>query len=142
MAKKELDTTGVLKLDLGDMVIDLEAGDLLIEATQKTGFFSLAEGGVTVAIDTTLTPELIEEGFVREMVSKIQTMRKDADFDVPDHITVYIDGNEKLADIFTKNKDEIMSDVLADEFVVGSTDGHTADWDINGEKVTFGVKKI
>ena len=141
-AKKELDTTGVLKLDLGDMVIDLEEGDLLIEATQKTGFFSLAEGGVTVAIDTTLTDELVEEGFVREMVSKIQTMRKDADFDVPDHITVYIEGNDKLAEIFTKNKEEIMTDVLADEFVIGSLDGYTAEWDINGEKVTFGVKKM
>ena len=141
-AKKELDTTGVLKLDLGDMVIDLEVADLLIEATQKTGFFSLADNGVTVAIDTTLTDELIEEGFVREMVSKIQTMRKDADFDVPDHITVYIEGNDKLAEIFTNNKEEIMTDVLADEFVIGSTDGHTAEWDINGEKVTFGVKKI
>ncbi len=141
-AKKELDTTGVLKLDLGDMVIDLEVSDLLIEATQKTGFFSLADNGVTVAIDTTLTDELIEEGFVREMVSKIQTMRKDADFDVPDHITVYIQGNDKLAEIFTNNKEEIMTDVLADEFVIGSTDGHTAEWDINGEKVTFGVKKM
>ena len=141
-AKKELDTTGVLKLDLGDMVIDLEEGDLLIEATQKTGFFSLAEGGVTVAIDTTLTDALVEEGFVREMVSKIQTMRKDADFDVPDHITVYISGNDKLAEIFTNNKEEIMTDVLADEFVTGSLDGYTAEWDINGEKVTFGVKKM
>ena len=141
-AKKELDEAGVLKLDLGDMVIDLEESDLLIEATQKTGFFSLAEGGVTVAIDTTLTDELVEEGFVREMVSKIQTMRKDADFDVPDHITVYISGNDKLAEIFTNNKEEIMTDVLADEFVVGSLDGYTAEWDINGEKVKFGVKKM
>ncbi len=142
VAKKELDTAGVLKLDLGDMVIDLEESDLLIEATQKTGFFSLAEGGVTVAIDTALTPELVEEGFVREMVSKIQTMRKDADFDVPDHITVYISGNDKLAEIFANNKEEIMTDVLADEFVAGSLEGYTAEWDINGEKVTFGVKKM
>ena len=141
-AKKELDASGVLKLDLGDMVIDLEESDLLIEATQKTGFFSLAEGGVTVAIDTTLTPQLIEEGFVREMVSKIQTMRKDADFDVPDHITVYVSGNDKLAEIFENNKEEIMKDVLADEFVAGSLEGYTAEWDINGEKVTFGVKKM
>ncbi len=141
-AKKELDETGVLKLDLGDMVIDLAAEDLLIEATQKTGFFSLGENGVTVAIDTTLTEELIEEGFVREMVSKIQTMRKDANFDVPDHITVYVDGNDKLIEIFEKNKAEIMTDVLADEFVKGSLDGYTAEWDINSEKVSFGVKKI
>ena len=97
---------------------------------------------MTVAIDTTLTDALVEEGFVREMVSKIQTMRKDADFDVPDHITVYISGNDKLAEIFTNNKEEIMTDVLADEFVTGSLDGYTAEWDINGEKVTFGVKKM
>ncbi len=141
-AKRELDETGALALNLGDIVIDLTAEDLLIEATQKTGFFSLSDSGVTVAIDTTLTDELIEEGFVREMVSKIQTMRKDADFDVPDHIAVYVSGNEKLAEIFEKNKAEIMTDVLADEYYIALLDGYTADWDINGEKVTFGVKKI
>ena len=139
-AKKELDANGNIKLNISIGEIELTADDLLIEAVQKTGLFSVSDFGVTVAIDTTLTPELIEEGFVREIISKIQTMRKDADFNVTDHIVVSVEGNDKIADIISRNKGEIFTAVVADDLIVGSVDGHTADWNINGEKVTFGVK--
>ena len=139
-AKKELDANGNIKLNISIGEIELTADDLLIEAVQKTGLFSVSDFGVTVAIDTTLTPELIEEGFVREIISKIQTMRKDADFNVTDHIVISVEGNDKIADIISRNKGEIFTAVVADDLIVGSVDGHTADWNINGEKVTFGVK--
>ena len=139
-AKKELDANGNIKLNISIGEIELTADDLLIEAVQKTGLFSVSDFGVTVAIDTTLTPELIEEGFVREIISKIQTMRKDADFNVTDHIVISVEGNDKIADIISRNKEEIFTAVVADNLTVGSVDGHTADWNINGEKVTFGVK--
>ena len=118
----------------------MTADDLLIEAVQKSGLFSVSDFGVTVAIDTTLTPELVEEGFVREIISKIQTMRKDADFNVTDHIIISVEGNGKIADIIARNKVDIFTAVVADDLVTGSADGHTAEWNINGEKVTFGVK--
>ena len=139
-AKKELDANGNIKLNISIGEIDLTADDLLIEAVQKTGLFSVSDFGVTVAIDTTLTPELIEEGFVREIISKIQTMRKDADFNVTDHIVISVEGNDKIADIISRNKGEIFTAVVADDLTVGSVDGHTAEWNINGEKVSFGVK--
>ncbi|MDY5933740.1 MAG: DUF5915 domain-containing protein, partial [Oscillospiraceae bacterium] len=137
---KELDANGNIKLNISIGEIELTADDLLIEAVQKTGLFSVSDFGVTVAIDTTLTPELIEEGFVREIISKIQTMRKDADFNVTDHIVISVEGNDKIADIISRNKGEIFTAVVADDLTVGSVDGHTADWNINGENVTFGVK--
>ena len=102
-AKKELDANGNIKLNISIGEIELTADDLLIEAVQKTGLFSVSDFGVTVAIDTTLTPELIEEGFVREIISKIQTMRKDADFNVTDHIVISVEGNDKIADIISRN---------------------------------------
>ena len=139
-AKKELDANGNIKLNISIGEIELTADDLLIEAVQKTGLFSVSDFGVTVAIDTTLTPELIEEGFVREIISKIQTMRKDADFNVTDHIVISVEGNDKIADIISRNKEEIFTAVVADNLTVGSVDGHTAEWNINGEKVSFGVK--
>ncbi len=139
-AKKELDADGHITLNISIGTIELTADDLLIEAVQKSGLFSVSDFGVTVAIDTTLTPELIEEGFVREIISKIQTMRKDADFNVTDHIIISIEGNDKLADIINRNKEDIFTAVVADELVTGSVDGHTAEWSINGEKATFGVK--
>ncbi len=139
-AKKELDQNGAIKLNISIGEIELTADDLLIEAIQKSGLFSVSDFGVTVAIDTELTPELIEEGFVREIISKIQTMRKDADFNVTDHIIVYVDGNGKIAEIIEKNKDFIFTTVVADEIKTGELDGHTAEWNINGEKVTLGVK--
>ncbi|MBO5421544.1 MAG: isoleucine--tRNA ligase [Clostridia bacterium] len=139
-AKKELDANGCIKLTISIGEIELTADDLLIETIQKSGLFSVSDFGVTVAIDTELTPELIEEGFVREIISKIQTMRKDADFNVTDHIIISVAGNDKIAELITKNKDMIFTTVVADEIVTGNADGYTAEWNINGEKVTLGVK--
>ncbi|MBP9988074.1 MAG: isoleucine--tRNA ligase, partial [Ruminococcus sp.] len=138
-AKKELDTDGEIKINISIGEIALTADDLLIEAVQKTGLFSVSDFGVTVATDTTLTDELIEEGFVREIISKIQTMRKDADFNVTDHISISVDGNDKIAEIIKNNENEIFTAVVADDVKFGQTDGHTAEWNINGEKVMFGV---
>ena len=140
-AKAELDATGFVTLNISTGEIKLEEADLLIDIKQKEGFFSVSENGITVAIDTTLTPELIEEGFVREVTSKIQTMRKEAGFDVMDHITVYVDGNDKVAQIVKDNEAVISHDVLCDKFVFEGTDGFTKEWDINGEKVTLSVSK-
>ena len=89
-----------------------------------------------------LTPELIEEGFVREIISKVQTMRKDADFEVTDHIRLYQDGNDKIKEIIEKNAEQIKAEVLADEIWLGEMKGHTAEWKINGEAVVFGVTKV
>ena len=139
-AKKELDADGCIKLNISIGEIELTADDLLIETIQKSGLFSVSDFGVTVAIDTELTPALIEEGFVREIISKIQTMRKDADFNVTDRIIISVAGNDKIAELITKNKDMIFTTVVADEIVTGEADGHTAEWNINGEKVTLGVK--
>jgi isoleucyl-tRNA synthetase len=121
--------------------IELGEEDLLIEMTKQEGFESLGEGSITVVLDTKLTPELIEEGFVREIVSKVQTMRKEADFEVMDRIVVYAKDNDKIAKVLEDNKDAIMKEVLANDIVVGSTDGYVKDWNINGEDVTLGVKK-
>ena len=140
-AKAELDETGVLKLSISTGDIELTADDLLIETKQQEGYYSLSDFGVTVAIDTTLTDELITEGFVREIISKVQTMRKDAGFEVMDRINIYVDGSEKIKKIAEENKSAIMGDVLCDEIIVGKLDGYTAKWDINGEDATFGVKK-
>ena len=140
-AKKELDENGVLKLPLADVVIELTAEDLLIETAQAEGLFSMQDNGITVALDTTLTPELVEEGFVREIISKIQTMRKEADFNVMDHIVVYQNGSEKIAKIIQKNAESIQEDVLAVAFKTGELAGYVKEWDINGEKVELGVEK-
>lgn len=140
-AKKELDANGALKLTLSIGEISLTAEDLLIEMTQSTRYFSVEDGGVTVAIDTQLTAALIEEGFVREIVSKLQTMRKEADFNVEDHISVYAQGNEKICALMQANAQSIQEDVLADEMHLDSLDGYTKEWDINGETVTLGVKR-
>ena len=141
-AKAELDTTGVLKLNISIGEIELTEEDLLIETKQQDGYFSLSDFGITVAIDTTLTEELITEGFVREIVSKIQTMRKDAKFEVMDHIALFVDGSDKIKNIIENNRESVMTDVLADEITIGSIDGYTADWNINGENATLGVKVI
>ena len=108
---------------------------------QKEGYVSEADQNVTVVLDTNLTPELIDEGFVRELVSKIQTMRKEAGFEVTDHIVVYESGNEKLAELTKKFEVQIKKDVLADEIIIGQMDGYTKEWNINGETVTLGVVK-
>lgn len=100
----------------------------------------LEDRGITVVLDTKLTPELIEEGFVREVISKIQSMRKEADFDVTDHITFYEKDNDKIKEIIERNAEEIKHDTLADEIVFGEADGFTGEFNVNGEKVVFGVK--
>ncbi len=141
-AKKELDSTGVLKLMLSTGEAQLSPEDLLIEMTRSEQYFSVEDGGVTVAIDTVLTDALVEEGFVREIISKLQTMRKEADFNVMDHIVVYVQGNEKVAEIMQKNLSVIENDTLADALKLEQMDGYAKEWDINGEKVTLGVKRV
>ncbi len=140
-AMDELNNTGKLTVTVEGAAEDLTAEDLLIESAQKEGYVSEADGGVTVVLDTNLTAELIEEGYVRELISKVQTMRKEAGFEVMDHITLYVTGNDKLADLFAKNEAEVKSVVLADSLVFGSTDGFVKEWDLNGENVTLAVKK-
>ena len=140
-AHKELEDTGVLTLSLPSGEVKLTEEDLLIDTAQTEGFFALSEKAVTVVLDTKLTPELIEEGFMREIISKIQTMRKEAGFEVTDHITVYVSGNEKLCDIVSRNRDTLCGDVLADGVVLNATDGFVKEWDINGETVTLAVKR-
>ena len=142
VAKQQLDTDGAVKLNISIGEISLGAEDLLIEAQQKEGFYTVNDRGITVAIDTTLTEELITEGFVREIVSKLQTMRKEADFNVTDHISVTISGSKVVTDIAEKCKAEISGDTLADSIEVSECIGFTKEWDINGENVTIGVKKV
>ncbi|MCD7740647.1 MAG: isoleucine--tRNA ligase [Ruminococcus sp.] len=140
-AMDELNTSGTVKITISSGEISLEREDLLIESQQKEGFYTLTEGGVTAALDTTLTPELIEEGFVREIISKIQTMRKDSGFEVMDHIIVTIEGNDRISEIALKNKEAISHDVLAKDIVTGTAENGKL-WDLNGEKVTLSVKKV
>ncbi len=141
-AKKELDQNGALTLRLTDGDVTLSPEELLIEASPKPGFATESDRGVTVVLDTSLTDALIEEGFVREIISKIQSMRKEADFNVTDHIAVYQTGSEKIARLLTDNREAIAGDVLAEEFHVGEMDGFTMEWDINGEKTALGVKVV
>ena len=141
-AKKQLDDNGRLVLALSSGDIELETEDLLIDAAQKEGFFTVSDKGITVALDTVLTEELIEEGFVREIISKIQTMRKEADFNVTDHIEITISGSEVVCDIASRKTADISGDTLADSLTVGEALGFTKEWDINDQKVTIGVKKV
>ena len=141
-AMNELRTNGVLKLDINGNNVELAEEDLLIETAQTEGYVSESDGETSVVLDTNLTPELIEEGFVREIISKIQTMRKEAGFEVMDKIVVYAHGNDKIQDVMKAHEDEIKSEVLADEMVLGETDGYVKEWNINKEAVTMGVKKL
>ncbi len=140
-AMQELNEDGTLALEIGGTRVVLEKEDLLIDMAQTEGFETQAYGGVTVVLDKALTPELIEEGFVRELVSKIQTMRKEAGFEVMDRITVYAEGNENIEKIIRDNEKSIAADVLADGFIFNETDGYVKSWKINTEKVTLGVKR-
>ena len=141
-AKKELDETGAIKFDVDGNEIVLTEEDLLIDIKQKEGYYSLSDKYTTVAIDTTLTAELIEEGFVNEVISKLQTMRKDSDFDVTDHIKVYVNNNDKIAEVVKNNEAEIAKIVLGDEFVYAQDGANAKSWDINGEKVNLSVEKL
>ena len=141
-AMNELRTNGVLKLDINGNDVELTEEDLLIETAQTEGYVSESDGETSVVLDTNLTPELIEEGFVREIISKIQTMRKEAGLEVMDKIVVYAHGNDKIQEVMKAHEDEIKSEVLADEMVLGETDGYVKEWNINKEAVTMGVKKL
>ena len=141
-AKKELDSTGFIMLQLSTGAAQLSAEDLLIEAQQKEGYFTLSDGGVTVALNTTLTPELIREGYLREIVSKLQTMRKEAGFEVTDHINVTISGSETILAVAEENKSSILRDVLAESLSSAEPKGYVKEWDINGEAATMGVEKV
>ena len=140
-AMDELNTTGVLKLDVNGQEIELFKEDLLIDTAQIEGYESVNDNGITVVLDTNLTPELLEEGFVREIISKIQTMRKEADFEVMDKIRVTYEGSEKAEAVFEKNSTLIGGEVLATEVVKAEPAGHVKEWKINGEAVTMGVEK-
>ncbi len=139
-AMSELKANGVIKFTADDTEIALAEEDLLIDVAKMEGYVTEGDNYVTVVIDTTLTPELIEEGYVREVISKIQTMRKDSDFQVTDRIKVYVTGNAKIADVMEKNADEIKRVVLADAFVMDAACDNSKEWNINGEKVTIGVE--
>ena len=147
-AMAELKADGVLALPTVSDDVKLSEEDLLITMTQMEGYVTEGDNTVTVVLDTNLTPELVEEGFVRELISKIQTMRKEAGFEVMDKISIYYHADEKVADIFNKYENDIMGDVLgtevvaeADSFDSGENGIYCKEWNINGEKVLLGVKK-
>ncbi len=140
-AMDELKANNCLNLDIqGEEVVLLE-NDLLIDTAQIEGYESVQEGEITVVLDMNLTPELIEEGFVRELISKVQTMRKEAGFEVTDRILIYAAGNDRIEEILKKNTEEVQAEVLADHIILESVEGYVKEWNINGETVTMGVKK-
>ena len=132
----------MLVLDLPGGQVRLHEEDLLISIEQKPGHFTVSDWGVTVSLDTTLTPELVDEGNLREVISKVQTMRKEAGFEVTDHIRVTLSGSEKLAALTEKYSADLCAATLCDELVIAAPAGYTKDWDINGEAVTLGVEKL
>jgi isoleucyl-tRNA synthetase len=140
-AMDELKANGYITFDVNGVEVKLAEEDLLIDISQKEGYVTEADNTVTVVLDTNLTAELIEEGFVYEVISKIQTMRKDSGFEVMDHITVYINGNDKIAEVVKNNSATIGEKVLAGEFKF-ELGGNSKEWNVNGEKVTIGVEKI
>ena len=141
-AMAELNEKGALTIQVDGQDEALEKDDLLIEAAQMEGYVSDTDRGITVVLDTNLTPELLEEGFVREIISKVQTMRKDAGFEVMDHIRVSMQDNDKVQQVISSNEAQIKSEVLADEVAYNGAKGFTKEWSINGEKVTLGVEKL
>ncbi len=128
--------------DIDGTEVELSESDVLVETVEKSGFVTESDARLAVVLDTNLTPELIEEGFVREIVSKVQTMRKEAGFEVVDRIRLGCKGNDKIAEILTRNEDSIKKDVLANEFVNGALSGYEKQWSINGEDVTLSVEKL
>ena len=140
-AMDTLNESGSLTFDFDGANVVLTKEDLLIDTAQVEGYISEGDNSITVVLDTNLTPELVEEGFVREIISKIQTMRKEAGFEVMNHINVFQDENEVIAGILKKYTDEIKGEVLADNIMLGQTGGYAKEWNINGEKVMLGVEK-
>ena len=141
-AMDDLNVGGKLVFDVNGVTVELTKEDLLIDMAQKEGYVSQEDNKMTVVLDTNLTEELIEEGFVYEIISKIQTMRKDADFEVMDHIKVSVNGNEKLSAIVQANKDAIADKVLADELTCNQEFVVTKEWNVNGESVTIAIEKV
>ncbi len=140
-AMDELKASGFITFDVNGIEVKLAEEDLLIDISQKEGYVTEADNTVTVVLDTNLTDELIEEGFVYEVISKIQTMRKDSDFEVMDHIVVYISGNDRIADVVKKNADAIGEKVLANA-IQYENGGNAKEWNVNGEKVIIGVERV
>jgi isoleucyl-tRNA synthetase len=142
-AMKELNDNKMLKFDFNGELVELTEEDLLIEPTKQEGFESNTDKDITVVIDTNLTPELIEEGFVREIISKIQTMRKEADFEVTDNIKIFYNDNDKIASIIEKNEEEVLSETLGKEIINDNSDkGHSKKWNVNGEEVYLAVERV
>ncbi|MGN1333019.1 MAG: isoleucine--tRNA ligase [Lachnospiraceae bacterium] len=140
-AMDELKEKGALSFMAGEVEVSLSEEDLLITMSQKEGYVSEADNHITVVLDTCLTEELIEEGFVYEIISKIQTMRKDSDYEVTDHIQVAISGNERVSEIVRRNEGVIAEKVLADEFLFDNTLENQKEWNVNQENVTIGLKR-
>lgn len=137
-----LNETGALTFLFGDTEVVLTRDDLLIDTAQTEGYVSEGDNAITVVLDTNLTPELLAEGFVRELISKIQTMRKEAGFEVTDHIAVYSKGNDKIAGILKIHEEEVKREVLAEDIILETLAGYVKEWNINGENVTLGVEKF
>ena len=140
-AMAELRSSGELKLDINGNEVVLSESDLLVDTAQMEGFVTESDNKLAVVLDTNLTPELIEEGFVREIISKIQTMRKEAGFEVMDKINVYVKDNKVIEDIMKTHAEEIQSEVLAEEILLDTTQGYEKEWNINSQKVTLAVEK-
>ncbi len=141
-AMSELNKNGSITITLDGVNEVIDRDDLLIEALQTEGYVSDSNNGMTVVLDTNLTDELVEEGFVREIISKIQNMRKDAGFEVMDHINVYQDGNDRIKDIILRNEELIKKEVLAENIIIGEIKGVEKSWTINGEESTIAVEKV
>ena len=140
-AMDSLNEKGSITVTVDGIEEVLEKDDLLVEAAQIEGYVSQSDYGITVVIDTNLSEELLEEGFVREIISKVQTMRKEAGFEVMDKIVLYVKDNDKVIGVLERNKEQIMSEVLAVDVVTGETKGFEKEWNLNGEKVTLAVEK-
>ena len=140
-AMDDLNNNGKLVFEVNGVTVELTKDDLLIDMAQKEGYVSEEDNKMTVVLDTNLTEELIEEGFVYEIISKIQTMRKDTGFEVMDHIKVSINGNEKLAAIVSRNLEAIAGKVLADEMLTDAELAVSKEWNVNGESVVIAVEK-
>ena len=137
----QLNSGEALKLTVEGTDVEIFKEDVLIETLQKDGFVSDSDAGFTVVLDTNLTDELIEEGFVREFISKVQTMRKDGGFEVTDHITVAFNGSAVISEITAKNAEEIKAQLLAETLEEKATDTDATEWNINGEKISISIKK-
>ena len=140
-AMDELNANGCLRFEVNGEEVVLNREDLLIDTAQMEGYVSEDDNGITVVLDTNLSEELLEEGFVREIISKVQTMRKEADFEVMDKIVITYEGSEKAETVFAKNADEIGAETLALEVKKATPAGYVKEWKINGEAVTMGVEK-